>query len=56
MEQEGEKKVIGVSRNVFFLGWVSFLTDMSSEMIFNVLPLFLLNVLKVGTPIIGRYQ
>jgi len=56
MEQEGEKKIIGVSRNVFFLGWVSLLTDMSSEMIFNVLPLFLLNVLKVGTPIIGLIE
>jgi len=56
MEQEGEKKIIGVSRNVFFLGWVSFLTDVSSEMIFNVLPLFLLNVLKVSTPIIGLIE
>lgn len=56
MEQEGEKKIIGVSRNVFFLGWVSLFTDMSSEMIFNVLPLFLLNVLKVGTPIIGLIE
>jgi len=56
MEQQDEKKYWGVSRNVFFLGWVSFLTDMSSEMIFNVLPLFLLNVLKVGTPIIGLIE
>jgi MFS family permease len=56
MEQEGEKKIIGVSRNVFFLGWVSLLTDISSEMIFSVLPLFLLNVLKVGTPIIGLIE
>ena len=56
MEQESEKKIIGVSRNVFFLGWVSLFTDMSSEMIFNVLPLFLLNVLKVGTPIIGLIE
>ena len=55
MEQD-EKKVLGVSRNVFFLGWVSLLTDMSSEMIFNVLPLFLLNVLKVSTPIIGLIE
>jgi MFS family permease len=53
MEQNGEKKVLGVSRNVFALGWVSFLTDVSSEMIFTVVPLFLLNVLKVSTPIIG---
>ncbi|MBI2919063.1 MAG: MFS transporter [Chloroflexi bacterium] len=43
----------GVGRNVFFLGWVSFLTDVSSEMIINVLPLFLANVLGVGTAIIG---
>jgi MFS family permease len=56
MQQESEKKVLGVSRNVFFLGWVSFLTDVSSEMIFNVLPLFLLNVLKVSTPIIGLIE
>lgn len=56
MERINEKKVLGVSRNVFILGWVSFLTDVSSEMIFTVLPLFLLNVLKVGTPIIGLIE
>ena len=56
MEQAGGKKVLGVSRNVFFLGWVSLLTDVSSEMIFTVMPLFLLNVLKVGTPIIGLIE
>lgn len=56
MEQPKEKKYLGVSRNVFFLGWVSLLTDISSEMIFNVIPLFLLNVLKVSTPIIGLIE
>jgi len=50
------KKVLGVSRNVFFLGWVSFLTDVSSEMIFNVLPLFLSNVLGIGTAFIGLIE
>ena len=50
------KKVLGVSRNVFFLGWVSFLTDVSSEMILNVLPLFLSNVLGVGTAFIGLIE
>jgi len=50
------KKVLGVSRNVFFLGWVSFLTDVSSEMIFNMLPLFLSNVLGVGTAFIGLIE
>jgi len=32
---------------------VSLLTDVSSEMIFTLVPLFLSNVLRVGTPIIG---
>jgi len=32
---------------------VSLLTDVSSEMIFTLLPLFLSNVLRAGTPIIG---
>src|SRR4030042_770475 len=56
MEQTGEKKVLGVSRNVFFLGWVSFFTDVSSDMIFTVMPLFLSNVLKVSIPIIGLIE
>lgn len=47
------KEYFGVSRNVFFLGWVSFLTDVSSEMIFNVFPLFLSHVLGVGATFIG---
>jgi len=55
-KQIEDKKYFGVSRNVFFLGWVSLLTDVSSEMVFTVLPLFLLNVLKVGTPIIGLIE
>jgi MFS family permease len=47
------KSFWGVGRNVFFLGWVSFLTDVSSEMIFNVFPLFLSHVLGVGATFIG---
>jgi len=38
---------------VFFLGVVSFLTDVSSEMIFTLVPLFLSNVLGTATTIIG---
>jgi MFS family permease len=56
MEQTTRKGFWGVSRNVFFLGWVSFLTDVSSEMIFNMFPLFLMYVLKVGTPMIGLIE
>jgi len=36
--------------NVFFMGVVSFLTDVSSEIIFPLLPLFLTDVLG------GRFQ
>jgi len=47
---------LGLSPNVFFLGLVSFLTDVSSEMIFTVLPLFLNNVLRVSMPMIGLIE
>jgi len=56
VEQGEGKRVLGFSRNVFFLGLVSFLTDMSSEMIFTLVPLFLLNVLRVGIPVIGLIE
>lgn len=40
-------------RNVWVVTITSFLTDISSEMIFNLVPLFLANVLKTGTAVIG---
>jgi len=46
-------KIRGLNPNVFFLGIVSFLTDVSSEMIFTIIPLFLSNVLGAATTIIG---
>jgi MFS family permease len=48
-----KRRVFGLNPNVFFLGIVSLLTDISSEMIFTLVPLFLFNVLSIGTPIIG---
>ncbi len=56
MEQDDRRRFFGFSRNVFFLGVVSFLTDVSSDMIFTLVPLFLLNVLRVGTPVIGLIE
>lgn len=56
MQENDRKRILGFSPNVFFLGVVSFLTDVSSEMIFTLLPLFLLNVVKVGMPIIGLVE
>ena len=51
--RSGRRRVFGLNPNVFFLGIVSLLTDVSSEMIFTLVPLFLFNVLRIGTPIIG---
>jgi len=50
------KQIFGLNPNVFFLGLVSFLTDVSSEMIFTLLPLFLFNVLHAPTTIIGLIE
>ncbi len=46
-------KIFGLNPNVFFLGIVSLLTDVSSEMIFTLVPLFLVNVLKAPFTAIG---
>lgn len=43
-------------RNVWVLSATSFLTDVSSEMILNLLPLFLANVLGAGTAVIGLIE
>jgi len=45
-----------VPRNVWALSATSFFMDVSSEMILNVLPLFLANVLGVGTAVIGLIE
>ncbi len=43
-------------RNVWVLSITSFLTDVSSEMLFNLLPLFLVNVLGVHTAVVGLIE
>ena len=47
------QRIWGLNPNVFFLGMVSLLTDISSEMIFTLVPLFLSNVLKAPFTVIG---
>jgi MFS family permease len=42
--------------NVWIVTATSFLTDISSEMIVNLVPLFLANVLKTGTAVIGLIE
>jgi MFS family permease len=53
--QNGVKQsgIFNLSPNIFFLGIVSLLTDTSTEMIFTLVPLFLTNVLGVGTAVVG---
>ncbi len=46
-------KVSDLPRNVWAVGFTSFFMDISSEMVLNILPLFLSNVLGVPTSIIG---
>ncbi len=43
----------GLHRNVYVLALTSFLTDVSSEMLQNVMPLFLMNVLGASTAVVG---
>ena len=43
-------------RNVWAVGFTSFFMDISSEMVLNILPLFLANVLGVQTGIIGLIE
>jgi len=52
-DQLSRGKIFGLNPNVFFLGVVSLLTDVSSEMIFTLVPFFLCNVLGAATTIVG---
>lgn len=51
-----EKKVLGFPRNIFYLGLVSFFTDMSSEMIYPLLPVFLTTVLNAPVSFVGLVE
>ncbi len=45
-----------IQSNVIILGIVSFFTDISSEMIFPILPLFLTSILGAGQQIVGLIE
>ncbi len=47
---------LGLSKNVRNLGWVSLFNDISSEMIYPLLPLFLNQVLGAGVVFIGLIE
>ena len=50
------RKFFGFGRNVFVAGLVSFFMDVSSEMIYPLVPLFLANVLGVNKSLIGLIE
>ena len=43
----------GITRNVFILGLVSLFTDLSSQMVFPLIPLFMVTVLGTGVYAVG---
>jgi hypothetical protein len=53
IQDDSRRKIWGLHPNVFFMGLTSFLTDISSEMVFNLIPFYLTNVLKAPMTIIG---
>ncbi|MDH5406435.1 MAG: MFS transporter, partial [Candidatus Aminicenantes bacterium] len=56
MKSKSEEELWGVNKNVFALGLMSLFTDISSQMIFPLIPLFLSNVLGAGKGIIGLIE
>ena len=50
------KIIFGFGRNVFFIGLVSFFMDVSSEMIYPLVPLFLTSVLGMNMSMVGLIE
>src|SRR3990170_728609 len=51
-----KNSIWGLSKNVRNLGWVSLFNDISSEMIYPLLPLFLTQVLGAGVIFVGLIE
>lgn len=51
-----DKKTFGLSRNVISMGLVSFLNDLSSDMIFPFIPIFLTSVLGASLTFVGLVE
>ncbi len=56
MRNKTQNELFGINKNVLSLGLVSLFTDISSQMIFPLIPLFLTNVLGAGKEIIGLIE
>jgi MFS family permease len=53
IEKDTKESIKKLPRNVWAVSFTSFFMDVSSEMVLNILPLFLANVLGVKTAVIG---
>ena len=51
--ENNRKRILGFDANVFFMGLTSFFTDISSELIFTLVPLFLSDVWGATSTIVG---
>jgi MFS family permease len=55
-ETPKEGLIVGVQKPIFWLGIVSFLTDISSEMIFSILSIFLTVILGASSVVLGLME
>ncbi|MFH0916728.1 MAG: MFS transporter [bacterium] len=55
-EASSGRKIWGLDRNVFFAGVSSFFMDVSSEMVYSLVPIFLSSVLGVNKSLIGLIE
>lgn len=56
MKTESNKNPDKIGRNVFTLGFVSFFTDISSEMVFSLLPTFILGLPGSSAAVLGLIE
>jgi MFS family permease len=51
-----KNRILGLNKNVFFLGLTSLFNDFSSEMILSIFPAFFITVLKAGAASLGMVE
>lgn len=56
MNKANRRGLFGIDPNVYITGVVSLLTDISSEMIYPILPLFIVNVLGAPQTVLGLIE
>ena len=56
IKRKNDTLFFGIKKNIFFLGLVSFLTDISSDMIYPLLPVFLTDVLGSSKVFVGLIE